>query len=262
MLSLEEERKYAVAFYDHDDRDAGKNLLMSHLRLSISTAKNFRNYGLPEEDLIQEGNIGLLKALDRFDPHKGVRFATFAIYWIKSAIMEFILRNIRIVKIATTKAQRKLFFKLRSKLNEYADRNLTREHTSQIAKDLDVKPEDVEIMRYRLSTIDVPFEREDSNDDHEGFPPSSYLADPAMGVEERLVESDERGSRTRLMNEALAALDDRSREVLMARVPDENGKRATLQELGDKFGVSAERVRQIEERGRGLVRDHFSQACA
>lgn len=262
FLSAQEERASAIAYRDHGDADAGRMLVLSHLRLSLAVARNYRNYGLPEEDLVQEGNIGLLKALNRYDPDKGARFGVFALYWIKAEIQEFVIRNWRIVRVATTKAQRKLFFNLRRKLKDYADRRLTREDTRKIAEELDVRPEDVDTMRHRMTAPDIPFETLDPGDDEEGRSPAHLMGD-STDIEQETVDRDETERRLGLLREAIATLDERSRDILVSRQLAEEGEKApTLQELAGRYRVSAERVRQIEARAMKSIKKHMIAAGA
>src|SRR6185369_11307616 len=215
-----------------------------HLRLVVSIARNYMGYGLPQSDLVQEGNIGLMKAVKRYDPERGVRLASFAIHWIKAEIHEYILRNWRMVKIATTKAQRKLFFNLRSM--KKSTTALTPSEVTEVAKTLNVKESDVVEMEQRLQGADIALEPS-SDDSEEAFAPIAYLADNAEGPAETL----ERGQSERLQSEGLAkaleSLDERSRRIIRARWLSESEPR-TLHELADEFGVSAERIRQIESK--------------
>ena len=255
MLSEAEEQRLARRFRDEDDLDAARQLVTSHLRLVIAIARGYLGYGLPHADLIQEGNIGLMKAVKRFDPDRGVRLVSFAMHWIKAEIHEYILKNWRLVKIATTKAQRKLFFNLRSiKAALAQDENsrqgfntLGAEEVTAVAKQLGVKPEEVIEMETRLTGADVSLEP--LNDDDEGsYAPIAYLA------ADRSVEPSsilERKEYDRLQDEgltsALASLDDRSRTIIQRRWLVADGEEAaTLHELAAEYGVSAERIRQIE----------------
>ncbi len=241
LLSAEEEVRLARKFRDEDDLEAARELVLSHLRVVVVIARGYMGYGLPQGDLIQEGNIGLMKAVKRFDPERGVRLVSFAIHWIKAEIYEFVLRNWRQVKIATTKAQRKLFFNLRSmkpSLN-----TLTRAELHAIATLLRVKPEEVSEMEMRLAGQELALEPGD--DDEDGYAPIAYLADhsaePAAVIEAKQDES----LRARGLNTALASLDERSRRIIEARWLCEKDP-VTLHELAAEFKVSAERIRQIE----------------
>jgi len=263
VLSEEEERESAEAYRERGDADAGKKLIMSHLRLSVATARKYKNYGLPEEDLIQEGNIGLFKALKRYDPDRGARFATFALYWVRAEIQDFVIRNWRILKVATTKAQRKLFFNLRRKLQECAGERITKADTQKIADDLEVRPEDVDVMRARMSAPDIPFEEADDGDDDErAYSPAHYLVDKSESVESQVVGEHDRKDRSQLLHEAISKLDERSRDVIMSRWLGEDSGKSTLHEMADKYGVSAERIRQIEARAMRQIKQCMTGARA
>lgn len=243
MLSQKEEHDLAVRWRDKQDLEAARQLVLSHLRFVVRIARQYSGYGLPQPDLIQEGTVGLMKAVRRFDPDMGVRLASFAVHWIKAEIHEFILRNWRIVKIATTKAQRKLFFNLRSSKKRLGW--FSEEEIHQVAEDLGVKPEEVRAMEARLNNYDMAFDPAESDDEDEHQAPVSYLPDlrmePAAMVE---AEDTERDEHDRLY-QALEELDDRSKEILRRRWLSE--KKSTLHELADEYGVSAERIRQIEK---------------
>ena len=242
MLSPELEIELGRRLKEKNDLGAARDLVLSHLRLVVSVARNYMGYGLPQADLVQEGNIGLMKAVKRFDPERGVRLASFAIHWIKAEIHEYILRNWRLVKIATTKAQRKLFFNLRSMKSSTA--TLTPKEVEQVAKTLNVKESDVVEMEQRLQGGDVSLEPSPDDGD-EIVTPIAYLADASAGPAEEF----ERDESEKLKNEGLAralrSLDERSRRIIRARWLSESQPR-TLHELADEFGVSAERIRQIE----------------
>ncbi len=247
MLSEAEETALARRFRDQDDVDAARQLVLSHLRLVISIARGYLGYGLPHADLIQEGNIGLMKAVKRFDPERGVRLVSFAIHWIKAEIHEYILKNWRLVKVATTKAQRKLFFNLRSLKNDYEGQAaLTGPQASEVASRLGVKAEDVVEMETRLSGRDLALEGQ-PEDGEDSFAPIDYLADTRYEPT-RVIEAN---AYARLqdegLREALAGLDERSRRIIEARWLAD-GEVATLHELAAEFGVSAERIRQIESK--------------
>ena len=248
LLSAEEERDLGKRLRDDNDLEAARALVLSHLRLVVSVARGYLGYGLPHADLIQEGNIGLMKAVKRFDPERGVRLVSFAIHWIKAEIHEYILRNWRLVKVATTKAQRKLFFNLRSMKNGLAP--MTREDVGRIAAELKVKPEEVVEMEMRLSGQEIAFE---ADEDEDAYAPAQYLADPDAEPS-RVLESQEsaRNSAGGLEN-ALAALDPRSRRIVEARWLREKDS-ATLHELAAEFKVSAERIRQIEAKAMEKMR--------
>ena len=242
MLSAEDERALAVRFRKHEDLEAARQLVLSHLRLVVAVARGYLGYGLPHADLIQEGNIGLMKAVKRFDPERGVRLVSFAIHWIKAEIHEYILRNWRLVKVATTKAQRKLFFNLRSMKKDLAP--MTLEDVGRVASELRVKPAEVVEMETRLSGQEVAFEAE--HDDEDAYAPVNYLAANADAEPLRVLEAkeSERVQAEGLEN-ALAVLDPRSRRIIQARWLREKNA-ATLHELAAEFKVSAERIRQIE----------------
>jgi RNA polymerase sigma-32 factor len=242
MLSAERETELGRRLKDGNDLTAAGDMVLSHLRLVVSVARNYMGYGLPHADLIQEGNIGLMKAVKRFDPERGVRLASFAIHWIKAEIHEYILRNWRMVKIATTKAQRKLFFNLRSmKKSSVA---LTPKEITQMARTLNVKESDVIEMEKRIQGGDVPLEP--SSDEGEGsVSPIAYLADSSESPAESLEREQSEANSTKALASALERLDDRSRRIISARWLAEKDP-LTLHELADEFGVSAERIRQIE----------------
>jgi RNA polymerase sigma-32 factor len=242
MLSAERERALALRLRDHDDLEAARELVMSHLRLVVAVARGYLGYGLPHADLIQEGNVGLMKAVKRFDPERGVRLVSFAIHWIKAEIHEYILRNWRLVKVATTKAQRKLFFNLRSMKQGLAP--LSAGEAGEIARALKVRPEDVSEMETRLAGREVAFEADES--DEESYAPAQWLAADPESEPSRLLEAaedEQRGAEG--LGRALATLDPRSRRIVEARWLREKGG-ATLHDLAAEFKVSAERIRQIE----------------
>jgi len=241
ILSLEEERSLARRFRDQGDVEAARGLVLSHLRLVVAVARGYLGYGLPHADLIQEGNIGLMKAVKRFDPERGVRLVSFAIHWIKAEIHEYILRNWRLVKVATTKAQRKLFFNLRSMKSGLAP--LSVDDVERVASELNVKPEEVVEMETRLSGQEIAFEGE--RDDEEAFAPADYLADSAAEPYRVLEAEEEERNRIENLKSALAVLDPRSRRIIQARWLREKNA-ATLHDLAGEFKVSAERIRQLE----------------
>ena len=243
VLSKDDEQTLARRFRDEEDLDAARELVMAHLRFVVHIAKGYTGYGLPLGDLVQEGNVGLMKAVKRFDPEYGVRLVSFAVHWIRAEIHEYVLRNWRIVKVATTKAQRKLFFNLRKAKPTLAW--LSHEETKAVADDLGVTPAEVTEMEKRLSSRDAVFDPvpEGSDDDYV-FSPAAILpspdADPAAAVE----ADDWNNDATSRMQRALETLDDRSRDILDSRWLTE--KKLTLHDLADRYGVSAERIRQIE----------------
>lgn len=245
MLSAEEEHELAVRLQRDNDLDAAKRLIMSHLRFVIHIARGYSGYGLALADLIQEGNIGLMKAVKRFDPSMNVRLVSFAVHWIRAEIHEFILRNWRIVKMATTKAQRKLFFNLRSAKKRLGWFN--NDEVNVVAKDLGVSPEAVREMEARLSGQDVAFDGY-SDEEHEGehsAAPAAYLQDLRMDPATQLEKSDWEEDNTGQLHSALADLDERSRNILVQRWLADN--KTTLQDLAEQYQVSAERIRQLEK---------------
>jgi RNA polymerase sigma-32 factor len=242
ILTVEEEQRLARRLRTYEDLDAARELVLSHLRLVVAVARGYLGYGLPHADLIQEGNIGLMKAVKRFDPERGVRLVSFAIHWIKAEIHEYILRNWRLVKIATTKAQRKLFFNLRSMKTGLAP--LTRDDVERVAAELKVKPEEVVEMETRLGGRDVAFDADDSDED--AYAPAQYLAADADAEPSRVLEAEENEREQGAgLQQALIALDPRSRRIIEARWLKEKDA-ATLHDLAAEFKVSAERIRQIE----------------
>ena len=241
LLTPDEEQRLAHALQDQGDLASAQKLVMSNLRFVVHIARGYQGYGLPLSDLIQEGNIGLMKAVKRFDPEVGVRLISFAVHWIKAEIHEYILKNWRIVKIATTKAQRKLFFNLRKSKKHLGW--MSRAEVEAVAKDLRVKPEEVLQMESRLGGADVSFSATPA-DGEESFVPEDYLAD-RHDAYSSIEEAEWQDARETKMRTALATLDDRSRDILNRRWLNDSDK-AGLQELGDEYGVSAERIRQIE----------------
>ena len=243
MLSAEEEHDLAVSLRDHNDLAAARALVMSHLRFVVKIARGYSGYGLPQSDLIQEGTVGLMKAVRRFDPEMGVRLVSFAVHWIKAEIHEYILRNWRIVKVATTKAQRKLFFNLRS-----AKKRLgwfSRQEVEEVAEDLGVKPETVLEMESRLSNYDLAYDGTDSDDDDgPSIAPAAYLPDLRHEPSMLLERADSVDAEREGLYAALESLDTRSRDILQRRWLNEN--KETLHDLAAEYGVSAERIRQIE----------------
>jgi len=250
LLSAEQETALGRAWREHEDVDAARQLVLSHLRLVVAVSRNYMGYGLPQADLIQEGNVGLMKAVRRFDPERGVRLVSFALHWIKAEIHEHILRNWRLVKIATTKAQRKLFFNLRSMKTSSA--GLTREQAREIAKTLSVKPEEVLEMETRLSGGDVALDPTPGDEDNM-VTPIAYLTDTEDEPAQILVKEESARNRSTGLRSAMAKLDDRSRRIIEARWLKEEDP-ATLQELADEYGVSAERIRQIESKALKTMR--------
>ena len=244
VLPADDEQALARRYRDQEDLDAARELVHSHLRFVVHVARGYSGYGLQLGDLIQEGNIGLMKAVKRFDPDIGVRLVSFAVHWIRAEMHEFILKNWRIVKVATTKAQRKLFFNLRKSKTRLGWLNA--EEVSAVAKDLNVSEREVLEMESRLSGRDIGFDApSDEDDDHAPPAPAAYLVsrdeDPAMAYE----RSDSEDSQLELLREGMARLDARSRDIIKRRWLDADSK-VTLQELADEYGVSAERIRQVE----------------
>jgi RNA polymerase sigma-32 factor len=257
MLTQEEESRLARQFRDEGDVEAARRLVLSHLRLVVAIARGYMGYGLQHADLIQEGNIGLMKAVKRFDPERGVRLVSFAVHWIRAEIHEFILRNWRIVKIATTKAQRKLFFNLRSMKSGL--NALTPDEVAAMATELRVKPEDVVEMETRLGGGDVSLEPL-SDDDDDAYGPIAYLSNPEDEPGRILEHAEHEQVRTVGLANALTRLDPRSRRIIEARWLRE-ADTATLHELADEFGVSAERIRQIEAQAMKKLRLALSEAA-
>jgi len=254
MLTQEQEHEFALQLRDKNDLDAAQHLVLSHLRLVVSVARNYLGYGLPHADLIQEGNIGLMKAVKRFDPDRGVRLVSFAIHWIKAEIHEYILKNWRMVKIATTKAQRKLFFNLRSM--KPGLETLTHDQVNGMAAKLGVKPEEVVEMETRLTGQDIALEA-GSDDDDERFAPIGYLTD-TDAEPSRILEAEQwervRGDG---LTGALNSLDPRSRRIVEARWLNEKNP-LTLHDLAAEFKVSAERIRQIEQKAMQKMRGELA----
>lgn len=245
LLTQAEEQDLATRLHRDHDLEAARQLIVSHLRVVVSVARGYAGYGLPQADLIQEGNIGLMKAVKRYDPARGVRLVSFALHWIRAEIHEYILRNWRLVKIATTKAQRKLFFNLRSMKKGLE--SLKPQDVDAMAQQLNVSTTDVREMEARFSGHEVALDAS-TEDEEDSFAPISYLAapsdnEPSVQLEQKQLETAEAAGLTN----ALAALDDRSRRIIEARWLGKNGS-ATLHDLADEFGVSAERIRQIEQK--------------
>ncbi len=249
LLTAEQETALGRAWREREDIDAARQLVLSHLRLVVAVSRNYLGYGLPQADLIQEGNVGLMKAVRRFDPERGVRLVSFALHWIKAEIHEYILRNWRLVKVATTKAQRKLFFNLRSMKSSTAA--LTHGEAREIANTLGVKPEEVLEMETRLSGADVALDP--TPEDEDRITPISYLTDEEDEPVRILEKAETARNRSTGLRTAMAKLDDRSRRIIEARWLKEEDP-ATLQELADEYGVSAERIRQIESKALKTMR--------
>ena len=250
MLSADEERALAEKLHYHGDLEAAKTLILSHLRFVVHIARNYAGYGLPQADLIQEGNIGLMKAVRRFNPEVGVRLVSFAVHWIIAEIHEYVLRNWRIVKVATTKAHRKLFFNLRSL--KKTNNQLTLEEAEAIAKDLNVTVKQVLEMESRLTSYDASFEAQSDDEDEGRYAPQYFLedaADPADMVE----DADWEENNNSALMEAMEDLDDRSRDIVQQRWLNE--QKATLHELAAAYNISAERVRQIEKNAMDKIKE-------
>lgn len=244
LLTEEEEIGLAKKLHEENDLTAARQLIMSHLRLVIKIARSYSGYGLNQADLVQEGNIGLMKAVKRFDPSRGVRLVSFAIYWIKAEIQEFVVRNWRLVKTATTKAQRKLFFNLRSMKKTLQP--LKQDEIKEIAKDLNVKEADVKEMEYRFNGNEIALDYQDDDNDDEIFRPISYLKDDNADPLKQLISKESESNSISALTNAIKSIDERSRYVLESRWLNEE-KSKTLHELADELGVSAERIRQIEQ---------------
>jgi len=243
ILTQEEEHELAVKLYEDHDLNAARKLVLSHMRFVAFIAHGYKGYGLEQSDLIQEGTIGLMKAVKKFNPYKKVRLASFAVYWIRAEIHEFIFKNWKIVKVATTKAQRKLFFKLK-KAKAHIYQSLNNDQADKIAKDLGVKRKDVLEMESRLQFNDVAFE---INDDEDSCAPELYLTDNnTQTPEQLLLTDDDNKNQQQSLYKALSSLDERSLDILQSRYLKE--EKSTLHTLADKYGVSAERVRQLEKK--------------
>jgi RNA polymerase sigma-32 factor len=252
LLTAEQETELGRRWREHEDVDAARQLVLSHLRLVVAVSRNYLGYGLPQADLFQEGNIGWMKAVRRFDPERGVRLVSFALHWIKAEIHEHVLRNWRLVKIATTKAQRKLFFNLRSMKHSTAA--LSPDEANQIARDLGVKPEEVFEMEKRISGGDVSLEP--SPGDEESVSPIAYLTDTEDEPAQILERAQTAANRSQGLRSAIEKLDPRSRRIIEARWLREDDA-ATLQQLADEYGVSAERIRQIESKALKTMRSEM-----
>ena len=244
VLSKEDEQALAVRFREHEDLDAARDLVMAHLRFVVHIAKGYTGYGLPLNDLIQEGNVGLMKAVKRFDPEYDVRLVSFAVHWIRAEIHEFVLKNWRIVKVATTKAQRKLFFNLRKKKKTLAW--LSAAETKAVAEDLGVSAKEVTEMEKRLHSRDAIFDPTPDADDERNFTPAAYLPSPDADPAKQVEKADFNHDASTRMHAALNILDDRSRRILETRWLTESEDKLTLHQLAAEYGISAERIRQLE----------------
>ena len=256
VLSRDEEKALAERYRKHEDLDAARELVLSHLRFVVHIARGYSGYGLPVGDLVQEGNVGLMKAVKRFDPALNVRLVSFAVHWIRAEIHEYVLRNWRLVKIATTKAQRKLFFNLRR-----MKKNLTwlsAEETAAVARDLGVSPGEVTEMEKRLAARDMSFDPTPESDEEEVYSPAAYLPAPDADPAEQVEDAESADDSSDRLRGALDRLDPRSRDIVVRRWMSDD--KATLHELADKYGVSAERIRQIEASALGKLRGLMAPA--
>ena len=257
VLTRDEERELAERFRNQEDLAAARQLVLSHLRFVVHIARGYSGYGLPVGDLIQEGNVGLMKAVKRFDPSLNVRLVSFAVHWIRAEIHEYVLRNWRLVKIATTKAQRKLFFNLRR-----MKKNLTwlsAEETAAVARDLGVTESEVTEMEKRLAARDMSFDPTPESDEEEVYSPAAYLPSPDADPAEQVESAESSEDESDRLREAMERLDARSREIVQRRWMTDD--KATLHELADKYGVSAERIRQIESSAIGKLRGLMAAAA-
>jgi len=256
ILSKEEEKSLALRYQNENDLDAARRLIMSQLRFVVYIAKGYSGYGLSLADLIQEGNIGLMKAVKRFDPDRGFRLVTYAVHWIRAEIHEFVFNNWKLVKIATTKAQRKLFFNLRKSKKHLGW--LSKQETESIAKDLGVKPKEVTQMEQKLTSKDLAFDLRDSSNEGEYVAPAGYLPSPDSDPAETLQKSDWLTKNTEALTLAMKNLDERSKNILKSRWLEE--KKPTLKDLSKKYNISIERVRQIEEHAIKTLRETLVEA--
>ena len=255
ILTPEEEKRLAEDLYYRNDLEAARQLVMAHLRFVVHIARGYSGYGLPQADLIQEGNVGLMKAVRKFNPEVGVRLISFAVHWIKSEMHEYIIKNWKIVKVATTKAQRKLFFNLRSQKKEL--NWLTDDEIKTISDELGVDEKSVKEMESRLSSTDMSFDPpNEANDEEASFSPAGFLADETKDPADLIEREDSEEYSHELLHKALSALDSRSKEILIDRWLQD--QKLTLHELADKYGVSAERIRQIEKAAMEKVKSYIS----
>ncbi|MCX8582324.1 MULTISPECIES: RNA polymerase sigma factor RpoH [unclassified Gilliamella] len=245
MLTAEEEKSLGERLYYHDDVDAARQLILSHLRFVAHIARGYSGYGLPQADLIQEGNIGLMKAVRRFNPGMGVRLVSFAVHWIKAEIHEYVLKNWRIVKVATTKAQRKLFFNLRKNKQRLGWFNSA--EVDMVADELGVSRKDVLEMESRMSAQDMSFDIDSDDDDNSIVAPALYLEDVNSDFSKSIENDNWENDATDKLHDALSQLDERSQDIIKARWLDADDSKSTLQVLADKYSVSAERIRQLEK---------------
>jgi len=254
VLSAEHEARLARSYRDEQDVEAARELVVSQLRHVIHVAKGFTGYGLPVADLIQEGNIGLMKAVKNFDPDRGIRLVSYAVHWIKAEIYEYVLRNWKIVKVATTKAQRKLFFNLRKARKSL--NAMTEQDTLDLAKDLDVPVKTVREMELRMTSSDVPFDGVDSDDDEFTTSPAGYLPDMRYNPEQLVIKAQPSHNNRESLLTAIGELDERSRDILEQRWLSEH--KSTLHDLAAQYSVSAERIRQIEKRAMEKVKNQLA----
>jgi len=255
MLTAEQEHELALRYHEHDDLEAARQLVLSHLRYVVRVARGFSGYGLPQADLIQEGNIGLMKAVKNFDPMRGVRLVSFAVHWIRAEIYDFILQNWRIVKVATTKAQRRLFFNLRKNRKRLGW--MTGQEVEDLANDLNVDARTVLEMEARMSGKDTSFDPLPGDDAEDSpFAPSGYLQDQRYNPETLVMEADSEQAQNAQLAVALEGLDDRSRDIIQRRWLGTD--KPTLHDLAREYGVSAERIRQIEKRALEVMREHLA----
>ena len=255
ILTPEEEKRLAEDLYYRNDLEAARQLVMAHLRFVVHIARGYSGYGLPQADLIQEGNVGLMKAVKKFNPEVGVRLISFAVHWIKSEMHEYIIKNWKIVKVATTKAQRKLFFNLRSQKKEL--NWLSQDEIKTISNELGVDEKSIKEMESRLASSDMSFDPPcEANDDEASFSPSGFLADESKDPAELIEREDSEEYSHELLHKAMSALDSRSKEILIDRWLQD--QKLTLHELADKYGVSAERIRQIEKAAMEKVKSYIS----
>ncbi len=256
ILSPEEERKLAEDLYYREDLEAARQLVMAHLRFVVHIARGYSGYGLPQADLIQEGNVGLMKAVRKFNPEVGVRLISFAVHWIKSEIHEYVLKNWKIVKVATTKAQRKLFFNLRNKKKDITW--LSEDDVKMISNELDVKEDTVREMEQRMSSHDISFDPYSADDSEEGntYSPADYLTNEDSDPMEIVEKEDFARDQINQLQSAISDLDERSQLILKERWLTDD--KPTLHELADKYGISAERIRQIEKKAMEKIRTNIN----
>lgn len=258
ILTAEEERELALRYHDEQDLDSARQLVLSHLRFVVKVARGFVGYGIPLADLVQEGNVGLMKAVKRFEPDRDVRLVSFAVHWIKAEIYDFILRNWKIVRITTTKAHRKLFFNLRK--HRQSLEAMSKEEIATLARDLDVPEETVREMEIRMTGTAVSFDPDidDDNEESQVFAPANYLGDDRYNPEEVYAENWSTTNRSKQIQHALGILDERSRDIIVQRWLSDD--KSTLHSLAEKYRVSAERIRQIEEKAMLTMRNVLSEA--